>query len=182
MQEGVDCGPLCDASAVERMERIVADAVGRGARVVTGGKRPEGEQYRRGHWFEPTVLVDRLRACSACGEDAKPVDVPAGARLTCEEVFGPLMPIMPFSTQEEALRLANDTPYGLAAYVFTRDLNRAIEVTEGLEFGIIGLNDMVPATAECPFGGMKQSGQGREGGSEGIQDYLEVKYVSVGMT
>jgi len=89
---------------------------------------------------------------------------------------------MPFSTQEEALRLANDTPYGLAAYVFTRDLNRAIEVTEGLEFGIIGLNDMVPATAECPFGGMKQSGQGREGGSEGIQDYLEVKYVSVGMT
>ena len=164
--EGVNCGPLCNAEAVERVEGLVANAVAAGARVVAGGKRPIGAQFARGNWFEPTVLVD----------------VPAGARLTDEEVFGPLMPIMPFSTTEEALSLANSTQYGLAAYVFTRDLNRAIAVSEGLDFGIIGLNDMVPATAECPFGGMKQSGQGREGGAEGIEDYLETKYVSVGMS
>lgn len=165
LEEGVSCGPLHDAEAVSKMERLVADAVGKGARVVAGGRRPPGARFERGFWFEPTVLVD----------------VPAGARLTCEEVFGPLMPIGSFSTTEEALSLANDTEYGLAAYVFTRDLQRAIEVAEGLDFGIIGLNDMVPAAAECPFGGMKQSGQGREGGAEGIGEYLEVKYVSVGM-
>ena len=164
--EGVNCGPLCNAEAVARVEGLVADAVAAGARVAAGGKRPVGTQFERGHWFEPTVLVD----------------VPSGVRLTCEEVFGPVMPIMPFSTTEEALALANSTQYGLAAYVFTRDLNRAIEVSEGLDFGIVGLNDMVPATAECPFGGMKQSGQGREGGAEGIEDYLETKYVSVGMS
>jgi len=166
LEEGVNCGPLCNAEAVTRMEHLVADAVAQGARVVAGGKRPEGPQFARGYWFEPTVLVD----------------VPAGARLTCEETFGPIMPIMPFATTEEALALANDTEYGLAAYVFTRDLKLAIEVCEGLDCGIVGLNDMVPAAAECPFGGMKQSGQGREGGAEGIEDYLEVKYVSVGMS
>ncbi len=163
--DNVDCGPLCNAEAVGRMERLVADATARGARVLAGGKRPEGSQFERGHWFEPTVVVD----------------LPASAELTCDEVFGPVMPIMPFSTTEEVLRLANSTAYGLAGYVFTRDLKRAIEVAEGLECGIVGLNDMVPAAAECPFGGMKQSGQGREGGVEGIDDYLEVKYVSVGM-
>jgi succinate-semialdehyde dehydrogenase/glutarate-semialdehyde dehydrogenase len=166
LQDGVNCGPLCNAEAVVRMERLVADAVASGARVIAGGRRPEGPQFARGHWFEPTVVVD----------------VPARARLTCEEVFGPVMPVMPFSTTEEALALANDTEYGLAAYVFTRDLKLAIEVAEGLDCGIVGLNDMTPAAAECPFGGMKQSGQGREGGAEGIEDYLEVKYVSVGMS
>ena len=162
---GVTNGPLCNAGAVARAEAFVAEAVAGGARVLAGGKRPLGSQFDRGFWYEPTVLVD----------------LPAGARLTCDEVFGPLMPVMSFSTAEEALKLANDTTYGLAAYVFTQNLNRAIEVVEGLDFGIIGLNDMLPATAECPFGGMKQSGQGREGGAEGIEDYLEVKYVSVGM-
>lgn len=165
LEEGVDVGPLCNAETVEKMERFVADAVDKGARILTGGKRPEGPQFKRGYWFEPTVLVD----------------VPGGARLTCEEVFGPLMPIMPFSSTEEAIQLANNTVYGLAGYIFARDLSLAIEVAEALEFGIIGLNDMVPATAEAPFGGMKQSGFGREGGSMGIDDYLDVKYVSVGM-
>ena len=161
----VDCGPLVSASAVEQMERFVADATARGARVLTGGRRPEGPGFDKGFWFLPTVMVD----------------VPGGARLTCEEIFGPIMPIFPFSTQEEALQLANNTSYGLASYVFTRDLNRAIEICEGLQFGIIGLNDMTPAAAECPFGGMKESGMGREGGAEGIEEYLETKYVSVGM-
>ncbi len=161
---GVDCGPLYSASAVENAEDFVEDAVEGGAEVLVGGGRPDGPEFRRGYWFLPTVLVD----------------VPAGARLTCEEVFGPIMPIFPFSTTEEAIRLANNTVYGLAGYVFTRDLHRAIEVAEELEFGIIGLNDMVPATAEAPFGGVKQSGLGREGAAEGIEAYVEVKYVSVG--
>lgn len=165
LTEGVNCGPLYDASAVAHMEALVADVQARGARVLTGGGRPEGPPFQRGFWFQPTVVVD----------------VPPGSRLTCEEVFGPVMPIMPFSSTEEAIRLANATEYGLAAYVFTRDLPRAIEVCEALEFGIIGLNDMTPAAAECPFGGMKASGQGREGGAEGIEEYLETKYVSVGM-
>jgi len=166
LEEGVNCGPLCNAEAVSRMERLVADAVAGGARLVAGGKRPEGPRFARGYWFEPTVLVG----------------MSAGARLTCEETFGPIMPIMPFATTDEALAAANDTEFGLAAYVFTRDLKLAIEVCEGLDCGIVGLNDIVPAAAECPFGGMKQSGQGREGGAEGIEDYLEVKYVSVGMS
>ncbi len=165
LEEGIELGPLCNQDAVEKMEGFVANAQGKGARILTGGKRPDGPQFERGYWYEPTVMVD----------------IPAGIRLTCEEVFGPVMPIMPFSTTEEAVQLANNTVFGLAGYVFTRDLARAIEVSEALEFGIIGLNDMVPATAECPFGGMKQSGMGREGGSTGIDDYLDVKYVSVGM-
>lgn len=165
LEDGIELGPLCNADTVQQMQTFVADAVARGAKVLTGGKRPEGQQFERGYWFEPTVLVD----------------VPAGVRLTCEEVFGPLMPIMPFSSTEEAIQLANNTLFGLAGYVFTGDLSLAIEVCEAMEFGIIGLNDMVPATAEAPFGGMKQSGIGREGGAEGIDDYLDLKYVSVGM-
>ncbi len=165
LEDGVNCGPVCSADTVGRIESLVADAVAGGAKVVAGGKRPEGPQFERGHWFEPTVLVD----------------LPRTSRLTCEEVFGPIMPIFRFSTTEEALALANATEYGLAGYVFTRDLNRAIQVAEGLECGIVGLNDMVPAAAECPFGGVKQSGLGREGGSEGIEDYLDVKYISVGL-
>jgi len=163
--EEVECGPLYDASAVDKMEGFVSDATSRGSRVLTGGRRPEGAGYAKGFWYLPTVLVD----------------VPPVSRLTCEEVFGPIMPIFPFSSQEEVLQMANDTPFGLAAYVFTNDLNRSIEVCEALQFGIIGLNDMTPAAAECPFGGMKQSGMGREGGAEGIEEYLDVKYVSVGM-
>lgn len=166
LEQGVDCGPLFNAEAVEHMEQLVADAVAGGARIAAGGKRPQGPEFARGQWFEPTVILG----------------LPPTARLTCEEIFGPIMPIIPFATTEEAVALANDTEYGLAAYLFTRDLTRAIEVTEALECGIVGLNDMTPATAECPFGGTKQSGFGREGGSEGIEDYLETKYVSIGMS
>ncbi|HQK94956.1 MAG TPA: NAD-dependent succinate-semialdehyde dehydrogenase [Armatimonadota bacterium] len=165
MQEGTHCGPLFAREAVERMMSLVDDARTRGARILAGGRPPEGAGFERGFWFLPTVLDQ----------------VPPGARLRCEETFGPLMPLFRFGTVDEAIREANDTPYGLAAYVFTRDLSRAIEVCEALRFGIVGLNDMVPATAECPFGGMKESGMGREGGAEGIAEYLETQYVSVGM-
>ncbi len=163
MEDGVDCGPVCSADTVERMESLVADAIDGGARVVAGGKRPTGAQFERGHWYEPTVLID----------------LPRGSRLTCEEVFGPIMPVFSFSSTDEVIEWANATEYGLAGYVFTRDLARAITVAERLECGIVGLNDMTPATAECPFGGVKQSGLGREGGIEGLEDYLDVKYISV---
>ncbi len=164
LDEGVDCGPMIDQEALEKVEQFVADAVAKGGEVVVGGKRPAG--FDRGYFFEPTVLTN----------------ITAAMRLTCEEVFGPIMPIMSFSSATEAIELANDTEYGLASYVFTEDLSTAVQVAEQLEFGIVGLNDMVPATAEAPFGGIKQSGYGREGGEEGLEPYLETKYVSVGLS
>lgn len=163
LDPATNCGPLFNAEARERVEGFLADAVAQGATVVCGGRRPPDQP--RGYFYEPTVLTG----------------VSAAARLTCEEVFGPLMPIMPFSSTQEAISLANATPYGLAGYLFTRNLSTAVQVAEALEFGLIGLNDMVPATPETPFGGMKESGLGREGGSEGLDVYLETKYVSVGL-
>jgi len=163
LDEGVNCGPLCDEKAVEKTEQFVADAVAKGAEVIVGGKRPDG--FECGFFFEPTVLTS----------------ISPLMRLTCEEVFGPIMPIMSFSSTDEAIGLANNTSYGLASYIFTRDLSTALQVAEALEFGIVGVNDMVPATAEAPFGGKKESGMGREGGAEGIESYLETKYISVGL-
>lgn len=163
LDDGVDCGPMSDQQSLEKVEQFVADAVTKGANIVVGGKRPDGSD--RGFFFEPTILTN----------------VTAAMRLSCEEVFGPIMPIMNFSSATEAIELANDTPYGLASYVFTEDLSTAVQVAEQLEFGIVGVNDMVPATAEAPFGGMKESGYGREGGQEGLEPYLKTKYVSVGL-
>ena len=163
LDDGVDCGPLADQQSLEKVEQFVADAVAKGAEIVVGGKRAPG--FQRGFFFEPTVLTN----------------VTGAMRLTCEEVFGPIMPIMSFGTTAEAIGLANDTEYGLASYVFTEDLSTALQVVEQLEFGIVGLNDMVPATAEAPFGGIKESGYGREGGQEGLEPYLETKYISVGL-
>jgi succinate-semialdehyde dehydrogenase/glutarate-semialdehyde dehydrogenase len=108
-------------------------------------------------------------------------DISPEMRLTCEETFGPIMPLMYFDNVEAAIAAANDTTYGLASYVLTNDLRTAIRMAEGLEYGIIGINDTVPATAQCPFGGMKESGTGREGGHEGLECYLETKYVSIGI-
>jgi succinate-semialdehyde dehydrogenase/glutarate-semialdehyde dehydrogenase len=158
-------GPLFEARNVEKTLGFIQDATAKGAKVLTGGRKPEGEAYRRGYFFEPTVLTD----------------IRPEMRLTCEETFGPIMPLMRFDTVEDALKAANDTNYGLAAYVMTRDLTTAIRMAEGLEYGIIGINDTVPATPQCPFGGMKESGVGREGGHEGLDAYLETKYISIGV-
>jgi succinate-semialdehyde dehydrogenase / glutarate-semialdehyde dehydrogenase len=141
------------------VRELVEDAVARGARTLVGGQ-PLGE---RGYFYEPTVLAD----------------VPPDARLLREEIFGPVAPIATFSTEEEALAAANDTEFGLVAYVYTRDLKRAIRVSEGIETGMVGLNQGVVSNPAAPFGGVKQSGFGREGGFEGIGEYLETKYVAL---
>lgn len=160
---GVTLGPMVTAAGRERVETYVGDAVGKGAKVVTGARRPEA--LERGFFYEPTLLRD----------------VTPDMRLWREEVFGPVLPVTAADGFEEALRQANDTPYGLAAFVLTRDLATAIRAYEGLKFGIIGVNDFTPATAEAPFGGMKQSGLGRECGPEGLHEFLETKLVSIAL-
>jgi succinate-semialdehyde dehydrogenase/glutarate-semialdehyde dehydrogenase len=155
----VDVGPLIDEAQRSKVGELVGDAVERGARVLIGGHRADG----RGYFFEPTVLVD----------------VPEDARLLREEIFGPVAPIATFSCDDDALVAANRTEYGLVAYVYTRDLARAFRVCEGIETGMVGLNQGVVSNAAAPFGGVKQSGFGREGGFEGIGEYLETKYVAM---
>jgi succinate-semialdehyde dehydrogenase / glutarate-semialdehyde dehydrogenase len=165
LDPNVDVGPLFEERNVKQTMSFIQDATAHGAKVLAGGRKPEGDQYRRGYYFEPTVLTDITR----------------DMRLTCEETFGPIMPLMQFDTVEQALQAANDTNYGLAAYVMTNDLKTAIRMAEGLEYGIIGINDTVPATHQAPFGGMKESGLGRESGHEGMEAYLETKYISIGL-
>ena len=162
MRAGVTNGPMVTAAGRDKVELFVQDALEQNAALVTGGARSNIE---RGYFYQPTVLTD----------------VTSEMRLGCDEVFGPVMAVSTFRSIEEALRLANDTPYGLAGYVMTKDLTTATRVYEGLEFGIVGVNDMVPATAEAPFGGVKTSGFGREGGQEGLHEYLESKFVSIGL-
>ena len=157
----VDVGPLIDSAQREKVSEIVADARDRGARVLVGGDAIDG----RGYFFEPTVLAQ----------------VPAGARALAEEIFGPVAPIATFATDEEALAAANGTEFGLVAYVYTRDLERAFRVCEGIETGMVGLNQGVVSNPAAPFGGVKQSGFGREGGFEGIGEYLETKYVAMSL-
>ena len=155
---GVSVGPLIDGPAVEKVERHVADALAGGADLVTGGSRLEGQ------FFEPTILTG----------------VTATMAMSCEETFGPVAGIARFSTEEEAIRIANDTPYGLAAYFFTRDLARVWRVGEALEYGILGVNTGLISTEVAPFGGVKESGIGREGSSFGVDDWTELKYWAVG--
>ncbi len=164
LDPGVEMGPLLNEARFESTAAFLKDAVEKGATTVAGGRRLSGGLYDRGFFFEPTVLEN----------------VPTSARLTCEEIFGPILPLFPFDTEEEAVALANDTNYGLAAYVLTRELGTAIRVSEAREFGIVGVNDTVPAVPYAPFGGWKESGMGREGGSEGLQAYLETKFISLG--
>ena len=158
-EPGVDVGPLIDDKQRSKVSELVEDAVSRGARLLLGGHAIDGP----GYFFEPTVIVD----------------VPEDARLLREEIFGPVAPIASFSTEEQALAAANRTEYGLVAFLYTRDLNRAIRVSEGIESGMIGLNQGVVSNPAAPFGGVKHSGFGREGGFDGIQEYLEVKYVAL---
>jgi succinate-semialdehyde dehydrogenase / glutarate-semialdehyde dehydrogenase len=160
-EEGVDVGPLVDEKSRDKVSSLVDDAVAKGARVVVGGSAPEGA----GWFYEPTVLTD----------------VPADADLAREEIFGPVAPVSTFTTDEEAIQLANDTEYGLVAYLFTRDLSRALTVSEALEFGMVGVNQGIVSNPAAPFGGVKASGVGREGGFEGIDEYLETKYVGIAL-
>jgi succinate-semialdehyde dehydrogenase/glutarate-semialdehyde dehydrogenase len=158
-EPGVDVGPLIDDDQRGKVDELVQDAVGKGARTVVGGERMDGA----GYFYAPTVLSD----------------VPADARLLKEEIFGPVAPVRGFRSEDEAIAWANDTEYGLVAYVYTRDLGRAFRVMERLEYGMIGLNQGLVSNPAAPFGGIKHSGVGREGGYEGIEEYLETKYCAV---
>jgi succinate-semialdehyde dehydrogenase / glutarate-semialdehyde dehydrogenase len=160
-EEGTDVGPLIDEDQRGKVEELVGDAVGRGAKTLIGGGRVAGP----GYFFAPTVLTD----------------VSPDSRLLAEEIFGPVAPIATFSSEEQALEAANRTEYGLVAYVYTRELKRAFRVAEGIETGMVGLNQGVVSNAAAPFGGVKQSGFGREGGFEGIGEYLETKYVAMSL-
>jgi succinate-semialdehyde dehydrogenase / glutarate-semialdehyde dehydrogenase len=154
---------MFEAKALEKTAALIDDARGKGAKVLTGGSR--STRFSKGFWFEPTVLRE----------------VNNGMRVMTDEPFAPVMPLVDFSSIDEVIAAANNTPYGLAAYVFTNDLTVATRMAEGLEAGIIGINDPVPATPQCPFGGMKESGMGRELGIEGLDAYLETKCVSIGL-
>ena len=158
-EEGVQVGPLVNADQREKVHELVEDAVDHGGKVLTGGEAGEGP----GYFYAPTVLAD----------------VPTDAKVFDEEIFGPVAPITTFGDDAEALRLANDTEYGLVAYAYTQDISRALAVAEGLESGMVGLNQGVVSNPAAPFGGIKASGFGREGGEEGIEEYLEVKYVGI---
>jgi succinate-semialdehyde dehydrogenase / glutarate-semialdehyde dehydrogenase len=160
-EPGVDVGPLIDAAQREKVAELVEDAVQRGARLALGGHALPGS----GYFYEPTVVTG----------------VPEDARVLAEEIFGPVAPIATFSTEAQALEAANRTEYGLVAYLYTRDLSRALRVSEGIETGMVGLNQGIVSNPAAPFGGVKQSGFGREGGFEGIGEYLETRYVAVGL-
>jgi len=160
-EDGVVVGPLIDEAAVDKVGSLVKDAVDRGAKVLTGGSAVDGP----GHFFPATVLVD----------------VPMDAKLTSEEIFGPVAPILAFDTEDEAVEAANNTEFGLVSYLYTRDLKRGLRVSERLEAGMIGLNQGIVSNPAAPFGGVKQSGLGREGGKVGIEEFLEIKYVAVGL-
>jgi succinate-semialdehyde dehydrogenase/glutarate-semialdehyde dehydrogenase len=161
LQPGVEVGPMFEKKAMQQTVDLVEDARTRGAKVLTGGKR--SDRFPKGYFFEPTVLTQ----------------VPDEAKMLVEEPFAPVMPLLEFHNLDDVIRAANNTRYGLAAYVFTNDLTTAFKMAEGLEAGIIGINDPVPATPQCPFGGMKESGLGRELAHEGLEAYLETKYVSI---
>jgi succinate-semialdehyde dehydrogenase/glutarate-semialdehyde dehydrogenase len=159
LDDGVALGPLVNKEAKDKVIELVDDAVGKGAKVVTGGKAPNGP----GHFYPATVLTN----------------VPDGAAMLREEIFGPVAAIQTFKSEDEVVKRANDTEYGLVAYLYTKDLGRGMRVSERLDFGMIGLNRGLVSDPAAPFGGMKQSGIGREGAHEGLMEFLETQYVSV---
>ncbi len=158
-EAGVQCGPMITKKAVQKIDKLVTEALSRGARATTGGKPIDGD----GNFYPPTVLEN----------------VPYDAALAHEEIFGPVAPVYRFDTEEEAIRLANDTEYGLAAYIYTADLKRALRVGKGIETGMLGINRGLMSDPAAPFGGVKQSGLGREGGVTGILEFMEAKYYAV---
>jgi len=162
LDEGVGLGPLINAKQRDRVEELVNATVSMGAEVLTGGKRPK--DLNKGYFYEPTVMMN----------------VGANSPVLTEEIFGPVMPVIPFDDMDEVLSLANATDYGLTAFVNTNDLNTALHMCEELEYGMVCVNDWLPATAEAPFGGVKQSGLGRESGTEGLYEYLEQKTIFIG--
>jgi succinate-semialdehyde dehydrogenase/glutarate-semialdehyde dehydrogenase len=159
LDDGVAVGPLVNAAAKIKVSELVEDAVGKGAKILTGGKAPAGPGF-----FYPATVLDK---------------VPDNAALLREEIFGPVAAIQTFTTEGEVVKRANDTEYGLIAYVYTRDLGRGLRISEQLDFGMIGLNRGLVSDPAAPFGGMKQSGIGREGAHEGLMEFLETQYVSV---
>ncbi|WP_298583335.1 NAD-dependent succinate-semialdehyde dehydrogenase [uncultured Kocuria sp.] len=159
VDDGVTVGPMVEAKARDSVEEFVTDAVERGAKVVVGGKRVDGP----GYFFEPTLLRD----------------VPVDARAVTEEIFGPVAPVVTFKDEDEAVALANSTEYGLASYVFTENISRGLRIGDRIEFGLMGLNVGVISNAAAPFGGVKQSGLGREGGAEGLHEYTTTQYIGV---
>ena len=161
VEEGVEVGPLIDDDQRSKVSELVDDALGKGARALVGGEKMEGS----GYFYRPTVLDG----------------VPESATLLKEEIFGPVAPVASFDSEEAAVAAANDTEYGLVAYVYTSDLKRALRVCEGLQTGMVGLNQGIVSNASAPFGGIKQSGFGREGGTEGIEEYLETKYIAINL-
>ncbi len=160
-EDGVEVGPLIDATQRSKVAELVEDAVGRGAKALVGGHERDGA----GYFYDPTVLAD----------------VPKEAHLLKEEIFGPVAPVRGFDDEDEAIAAANDTEYGLVAYVYTSNIKRALRVVEKLETGMVGLNQGMVSNPAAPFGGIKQSGFGREGGPEGIEEYLETKYVAINL-
>jgi succinate-semialdehyde dehydrogenase/glutarate-semialdehyde dehydrogenase len=159
LDSATQIGPLVNAQGLEKVQRHIHDAVEKGARIATGGSSP------RGLFFDPTVITG----------------IDSGMLLMQEETFGPVAPVLSFREEAEAIALANDTPYGLASYLWTRDLGRALRVGEALDYGIVGINDGVPSTAQAPFGGRKFSGIGREGGRWGMEEFLDVKHLSIAL-
>ncbi|MBF9048834.1 aldehyde dehydrogenase family protein [Roseobacter sp. HKCCD9010] len=159
LDDGVAQGPMVDMDAVEKVESLLSDATSKGAKIATGGKR----HALGGQFFEPTVLTHATQEMA----------------FAQEEIFGPLAPVFKFETEEEAIAMANDTVFGLASYAYTSDLARAFRLNEGLQYGMIGINSGLITTVEAPFGGVKESGMGKEGGSQGLDDYLDTKYVCI---
>lgn len=159
MDAGTEQGPLIDANAVAKIEEHVADALAKGGRLVAGGKR----HALGGTFFEPTVIAEARQDMLVAGE----------------ETFGPLAPVIRFDTEEEAIAMANDTEFGLAAYFYSRDLSRVWRVAEAIESGMVCINSGILSTEVAPFGGVKQSGLGREGSRHGIDDYVEMKYLCI---
>lgn len=164
-EPGTEIGPVIDEAGLRKIEDLVQDAVKKGAKILTGGKRLSDVPFARGTFYAPTVLAG----------------VTFDMRITQEEIFGPVAPVVSFSDEEEIVKRVNDTPYGLAAYFFTRDIRRAFTVAEGLEFGMVAVNGTSLSVPQAPFGGIKESGQGREGGRYGMEEFLNIKYLSINL-
>jgi succinate-semialdehyde dehydrogenase / glutarate-semialdehyde dehydrogenase len=163
--DGVNIGPLIDEQAMDKMERQVSDATSKGAEVLTGGRRLTENALADGRFFAPTVLTGVTR----------------DMQIYHEETFGPIAPVIPFDDEDEVIAAANDTTYGLASYLYTTNLAKATRVSEALQFGIVGINDINPTAAAAPFGGVKFSGLGREGGVQGLDEYLDTKLIGLSL-